>query len=625
MMSADTVDVERRIDKGKARAEPTEASPLLSSTSRSYIGSQVDPEPPHSRRLYSRLVSVFLISLSTCTLAFALIVLIVYSYRSRAASASPEDIIQHALVLRGPDRVNVINSTGDGGVWLMVHGRIGLDAGTVAGVKSEEEDNIVQGVWKSLGRWGIRQLDRVSLKLTTIEVTPESDPSQPLATVSIPPLEIPLTADPPPDLSWLTAIAVPVLIRPTKDMAVLLKFARDSWREGSIQVRTTVGEAAVLGGGLDRDSWRHYLKLIHTDISTRVHIIIPRLPGFPPPGHNSPLPIFSEFITLQSFLITSEHDTLSIRANVTVVDPVPTTLEFSAPSTPFTVSLPVANTSDTIPIAGVQTDPFHLTYPNISLFVNGSVLSLPRNSSATVSKFLSNYVSARDSDVLLSTPFLPGLSVSAKFPAPRPKPQILRDVTIKDMRIKPVGAGMVASGTILARVVLPRGIEVNVDVLRVLPDVIVYDGPVPAENEPQAVPVSHSRAVDGLDDGEDVPPAPPLPDPLPARAFAHIRPEDWLLAESKPAESEGGDGSAVEVWANIEDVPLDVLPGREREFSNFVTKVIFGTQGALAGVEGVAAVAVHVQGLPFENGRNGEMELTGLPFQGSVRVGKKSM
>ena len=40
-------------------------------------------------------------------------------------------------------------------------------------------------------------------------------------------------------------------------------------------------------------------------------------------------------------------------------------------------------------------------------------------------------------------------------------------------------------------------------------------------------------------------------------------------------------------------------------------------------MEGVAAVAVRVDGLPFANGQDGEMELSGLPFQGSVRIGKK--
>ena len=39
---------------------------------------------------------------------------------------------------------------------------------------------------------------------------------------------------------------------------------------------------------------------------------------------------------------------------------------------------------------------------------------------------------------------------------------------------------------------------------------------------------------------------------------------------------------------------------------------------------GVAAVAVHIDGLKIEHGDGtGEMELYGLPFQGSVRIGKK--
>ena len=52
--------------------------------------------------------------------------------------------------------------------------------------------------------------------------------------------------------------------------------------------------------------------------------------------------------------------------------------------------------------------------------------------------------------------------------------------------------------------------------------------------------------------------------------------------------------------------------------------MIFGHDSALAGISGIAAVRVHVQGLPSSNGdgRWGEMELHGLPFQGNVRVGK---
>lgn len=272
-MNSDTADVERRIDKGKARArspEPTEDTPLLGSASGSYT-SRNEPETL-PRRLYSRLVSVFLISLSFCVLAFIFVVLIVYSYRSRAVSASPDQILQHALVLRGPDGVDVLNSTGDGGVWLLVRGRIGLDAGEVAGVNTAVGDNILQDVWKSLGRWSIRRLDRVSVNLTTIEITSQSDPSHALTTITLPPLELPLTANPPPDTTWLTPVEVPILLRPTKDMATLKRFVRDSWREGRIEVQAVVAQAIVQGGGLDESSWRRQLKVMHSDIHTKIHI-----------------------------------------------------------------------------------------------------------------------------------------------------------------------------------------------------------------------------------------------------------------------------------------------------------------------------------------------------------------
>ena len=156
----------------------------------------------------------------------------------------------------------------------------------------------------------------------------------------------------------------------------------------------------------------------------------------------------------------------------------------------------------------------------------------------------------------ISTPLIPELFVNATFPALRPKPQILRDVTIRNMKIKTSnGGGMLASGTVYAQVVLPPGFHVSLNVTRVLPDVLIFDGEAPDEGT------------------RSPPPAPPLPDPLPERAFGHIRPDDWVPSTSIPIPSEEGDGSAVEVYAQIVDVPLEVLPGRDREFRNFVGKV----------------------------------------------------
>lgn len=123
---------------------------------------------------------------------------------------------------------------------------------------------------------------------------------------------------------------------------------------------------------------------------------------------------------------------------------------------------------------------------------------------------------------------------------------------------------MVASGTIFAHVILPKGIHVGVNVTRVLPDVLVFDGPVPDD-------AGVSNNV--YDNEPDIPPAPPLPDPLPERAFAHIRPDAWLNATCVRIDTDADTGTTVEVLAQLVDVPLDVLPGRDREFRNFVGKV----------------------------------------------------
>lgn len=202
------------------------------------------------------------------------------------------------------------------------------------------------------------------------------------------------------------------------------------------------------------------------------------------------------------------------------------------------------------------------------------------------------------------------------------------------MKLVPKGTAFMASGTVYARVVLPRGMDINLDVNRVLPDVLIFDGEVPLVSQ-------------WKNNNKDSGPAPPLPDPLPERAFARIRPNQWLDSLSKADEVPGAEGSVYTVTADLVDVPLQVLPDREKTFSSFVGKVcifllllfvwiatdetstyrqvVFGSKGAVAGLLGNAAVTVDVEGLPTGSGEAGEMELSGLPFQGSVVVGKRSL
>jgi hypothetical protein len=285
---------------------------------------------------------------------------------------------------------------------------------------------------------------------------------------------------------------------------------------------------------------------------------VPPIPGLPNPGKDVPLPSVSQLITLQSFGVESEAKDVTVHALATAINPVPSTMNLTAPSLPFVISLPGENNSS-IPIASVHTDPFTLTHPNITLAISGSILPLPTHSSASISAFISRYLSLEPNIVSVTCPLFPSFAVDMEFPAPSSKPQILRNVTIHDMKIKPNSAstGFLASGSVFARIVLPKGMDLTLDVTRVFPDVLVFDG------EAHELP---TLLLPQWKDDED------LPDPLPERAFGHIRPEDWLEATSVQIDSEG-EGSIFAVTADMVNVPLEVLPGRQKQFSNFISKV----------------------------------------------------
>ncbi|EJD49684.1 hypothetical protein AURDEDRAFT_182815 [Auricularia subglabra TFB-10046 SS5] len=431
---------------------------------------------------------------------------------------------------------------------------------------------------------------------------------------------------------------------------------------------------------------------------------------------------------------------------------VPSTFKLTIPSTPIVISLPVPlpsystfTTSSSTTSVGepLPTGPLHCYDPNnatrsplefipnqkylplgrlsvppqsipppgapqnITISATGELIPLrpSLNSMEAVSPFLSAYLAGNPYDVLVTIdlPIVssPGtgtdplidprktLSFRATFPGARPRPRILRELTIRDMHIRyghsqlrgvldpidgPIweNAGdytVLASGTVWARVVLPRQFDVEANVTRVWPDIILYDGPAPdddddderEEDPPVHTPSSPSppawRVFGGADGKERAlaatrekvrcpeplppfdpaveracmrkpPKEAPLPDPLPEAAFARIRIAEWLPSDSESTVLEDGSRSTI-VQAKFEDVPVAVLPGREGRMRSFVSKAIFSPKGAEAGLSGVTAVAIVVDGLVAqrEDAAEGdparEVELHGLPVDGSVRVGGK--
>ncbi|KAG1769840.1 hypothetical protein EDD22DRAFT_868174 [Suillus occidentalis] len=577
--------------KGKARhPEPSEQTPLLQhhsdvAPSQPRVTDDLESSSDAQRRLWSKLTFVFMVSLSSCIIMFLLFALLAYSYAARLSGVSPEDIIENALVIQGPYRASVLSLTADGGIWIQVQARVGIDARSIMGVETDDDEGTLADIWKSFGRWGVGILDRVTVDVSTAQIFSQQQAL--LATLDLPPFELPLTANPPYDDSWLSPLSLTLFAVPTRNASDVNQFVYDSWHSGAA--------VFISGGSTNKGGWRQMLKLQRLGIQTQLSMKLPPIPGLPTPGEDE-----------------SEAKDVTVHALATVINPVPPIMNLTVPPLPFIISLPGENHSS-VPIVSVHTDPFTLAHPNITLTISGSVLPLPPPPSTSISTFLSRYLSLEPNPVSVACPLFPSFVVDMEFPPPSSKPQILRNVTIHDMKIKPNSAstGFLASGSVFARIVLPKGMDLTLDVTRVFPDVLVYDGEV-HELPTLLLPRQNDEKE--------------LPDPLPERAFGHIRPEDWLEATSVQVDA-GDEGSIFAVTADMVDVPLEVLPGRQKQFSNFISKVVFGTHGALAGLQGTTDVGVHILGLPFRDHDDTAtgMDLLGLPFQGSVRIGMKDL
>lgn len=261
--------------KGKSRApnhqESTESTPLLASRSYVFLGDGDDDDIESTNQsnpaLVSTLTSVFLITLSISILLVLLLLSLAYSYAAQASQISNDDILSDSLVFHGPDAIDVLNISQYGDVWLRLDGRVGFDAGAIIGVKPGDDDSLWLGAWKAIGRWGIRNLDTVSLSLSSINITSQHDPAAYLASIAVPPFQIPLTADPPDDLSWLTPMSVPVHIYPFRNVTTWFKFARESWRSGYAVAQVTIPHADIRGGPWEWRTWRSVLRVGRSNLT----------------------------------------------------------------------------------------------------------------------------------------------------------------------------------------------------------------------------------------------------------------------------------------------------------------------------------------------------------------------
>jgi hypothetical protein len=234
-----------RVDKGKRRARarslelPSERTPLLV-PARSYrdpLSPPPAPPSPRNRPLRSTLARVFLLTLLLAVLLLGALALLAYSYAAAATRTPPADLLARALVVRGPDHVSVLNltrpeDTADGrtGIWVLVHARVGLDGAAALGVVDDEDPRAPEPLhtyaWKALGRWSVRRLGRVSVRVDGVRLA--SSTGAGLLDVDAPGvMELPLASTMHTDERWLRRVAVPLRVRPTDNGDALVAFAKD--------------------------------------------------------------------------------------------------------------------------------------------------------------------------------------------------------------------------------------------------------------------------------------------------------------------------------------------------------------------------------------------------------------
>jgi hypothetical protein len=261
--------------KGKARhTDPSEQTPLLlnhnggapSQTGPLLVDEDLDIESSSDTRrgLWSKLTFVFLASLSFCIIIFLLLALLAYSYAARLSDISTEDVLENALVIQGPYRVNVLNVTADGGIWIQVQARAGVDAGSIMGVNTGDDEGTFKDIWKSFGRLGVKLLDKVTVDISTAQIFSERQAL--LCTVNSPPFEIPITVNPPYDDSWLSTISLPLFVVPTQNASDANQFVHDSWYSGAASAHASVPSVVVSGGSMNKGGWRHMLRLQRSGI-----------------------------------------------------------------------------------------------------------------------------------------------------------------------------------------------------------------------------------------------------------------------------------------------------------------------------------------------------------------------
>lgn len=246
---------------------------------------------------------------------------------------------------------------------------------------------------------------------------------------------------------------------------------------------------------------------------------------------------------------------------------------------------------------------------------------------------------ARDSP--LPPPFVSDLVRDQTFqvsvPGTNETPELFRDLRMEDMKVKLGGRGegddadLLASGRVVGEVVLPEmaaSLAKGIDAKWIWPDVLVYDGELPrlvaiADDDDDdssdsmladQMVLGHV-AADSAHRDQDSTQYPPSP--IPANAFARMRPSSSMDAETIHIPGNATHPARTFVSASFVDAPLYLLPERGSVLRSFIGKIVFGGK-ARASMKGLTSVRIGLSGF-------GEVELVEIPIEASFSGFSRSL
>jgi hypothetical protein len=286
------------LDKGKG-VDPNERTPLLisepsssrsvsagpsSAVASSSVGSiRVEPSEIESNsgaeRRHGNLINILIV---LCSLLFGACLFLGLLLASYIPSSKERDDLQDAVVFHGPTGVQVLNITSSG-LWLEVEGYMGIDIDKILGVNQDDVCEGQRGAgaqwWESartaFGRSLVHALGPIEVSsLQGLEVWSTAGIHSALLSATIPVvIPIPMTTQvnnisfdqtvwsmPP----WLTAIRIPVHVRPEASPKNILSLAKKAWAEGSIDIELRVGSIRIKA--VEDRGWRGYISRTERDI-----------------------------------------------------------------------------------------------------------------------------------------------------------------------------------------------------------------------------------------------------------------------------------------------------------------------------------------------------------------------